>query len=156
MDVSIKNLDALNAVLTVKISNEDYLIKAKLKFKRCLVNIVPNNIIKNCNLKIKTKYLYVKYLNDGNNISLYKKVDDKNKKVKIAKFKNKLEKYQLKVYKELEKFLDIDDDTLYKLYTNKEFNIQYRESEILLLFTNVPFVEFKSVRNLLPSSSTKI
>ena len=24
MDVSIKNLDALNAVLTVKISNEDY------------------------------------------------------------------------------------------------------------------------------------
>ena len=43
--------------------------------------------------------------------------------------------------KELEKFLDIDDDTLYKLYTNKEFNIEHLESKILLLFRSFKYNE---------------
>lgn len=108
-----------------KISDNDYLIKAKLKFKKCLVDIVPNNIIKSCNLKIKTKDLYIKYLNDGNNISLIKKVNDKNKQTKIVKLKNRLEKYQLNVYKELEKFLD---NKKFKLC---DINQAYKDLEIM-------------------------
>ena len=108
-----------------KISNNDYLIKAKLKFNKCLVDIVPNHIISSCNLKIKTKNLYVKYLNDGNNISLIQKVNDKNNKTIIKKFKNKLEKYQLNVYKELEKFLD---NKKFRLY---DINQAYKELETM-------------------------
>jgi len=60
----------------------------------------------------------------------------------IGKFvQTKIDDFSEIQLKELEKFLDIDDDTLYKLYTNKEFNIQYRESEILLLFRNFKYKE---------------
>ena len=43
--------------------------------------------------------------------------------------------------KELEKFLDIDDDTLYKIYTNKKIDNDYEKSEIILLFRNFNYNE---------------
>ena len=41
--------------------------------------------------------------------------------------------------KELEKFLDIDDDTLYKIYTNKKIDNDYEKSEVILLFRNFDY-----------------
>ena len=43
--------------------------------------------------------------------------------------------------KELEKFLDIDDASLYKIYTNKMIDIEYEKSEIILLFRNFNYKE---------------
>ena len=42
---------------------------------------------------------------------------------------------------ELEKFLDIDDDTLYKIYTNKKIDNNYEKSEVILLFRNFDYNE---------------
>ena len=42
---------------------------------------------------------------------------------------------------DLEKFLDIDDDTLYKIYTNKKIDNVYEKSEIILLFRNFNYNE---------------
>ena len=44
---------------------------------------------------------------------------------------NKLNNIQLK---ELEKFLDIDDDTLYKIYNNQNIEVNLCNEEILDLF----------------------
>ena len=41
--------------------------------------------------------------------------------------------------KELEKFLDIDDDTLYKLYTNKGVDTKYKKSKIVILFRSFEY-----------------
>ncbi len=41
--------------------------------------------------------------------------------------------------KELEKFLDIDDDTLYKFYNDQIVEINFNNSEILKLFKNFQY-----------------
>ena len=46
---------------------------------------------------------------------------------------NKFNNIQLK---ELEKFLEIDDDTLYKYYTGLKIKSKMKQSEILKLFKN--------------------
>ena len=46
---------------------------------------------------------------------------------------DKLNNIQLK---ELEKFLEIDDDTLYKYYTGLKIKSKMKQSEILKLFKN--------------------
>ena len=40
---------------------------------------------------------------------------------------------------ELEKFLDIDDDTLYKLYNDQVIETDFVKSEIVILFKNFSY-----------------
>tara|TARA_B100000214_G_C23630400_1_gene473722 strand:- start:36 stop:299 length:264 start_codon:yes stop_codon:yes gene_type:complete len=49
----------------------------------------------------------------------------------VQTYINKLDIHQLK---ELENFLDIDDDTLYKVYNNQVSNQNSKKSEIIELF----------------------
>ena len=49
----------------------------------------------------------------------------------VHNYINRLDDQQLK---ELENFLNIDDDTLYKLYNNQALDIKPKNSEIMELF----------------------
>jgi antitoxin CptB len=49
----------------------------------------------------------------------------------VQTYINKLNNQQLN---ELEKFLDIDDDTLYKFYNNQTLEVDFIKSEIVKLF----------------------
>ena len=45
-----------------------------------------------------------------------------------------IDKFNIHQLKELENFLDIDDDTLYKVYNNQVSNQDSKKSEIIELF----------------------
>ena len=47
-----------------------------------------------------------------------------------------INKFDIIQLKELEKFLDIDDDTLYKLYNNQMVDTEFSETEVIRLFKN--------------------
>ena len=48
--------------------------------------------------------------------------------------KTHINNFNIKQLKELEKFLNIDDDSLYKYYNNQNSKVDFTESEILELF----------------------
>ena len=45
-----------------------------------------------------------------------------------------INKFNIHQLKELENFLEIDDDTLYKVYNNQAYNQDSKKSEIIELF----------------------
>ena len=45
-----------------------------------------------------------------------------------------INKFNIHQLKELENFLEIDDDTLYKVYNNQVYNQDFKKSEIIELF----------------------
>ena len=47
-----------------------------------------------------------------------------------------IEKFNIYQLKELEKFLEVDDDTLYKIYNDQIKEEDFEKSEILKLFKN--------------------
>tara|TARA_Y100000992_G_C21195629_1_gene457772 strand:- start:34 stop:297 length:264 start_codon:yes stop_codon:yes gene_type:complete len=53
--------------------------------------------------------------------------------------KSNIDKLSIIQLKELEKFLEIDDDTLYKFYNNEEIEINFSNFEILDLFRNFQY-----------------
>jgi Uncharacterized conserved protein len=53
--------------------------------------------------------------------------------------KSNIDKLNIIQLKELEKFLEIDDDTLYKFYNNEEIEIDFSNFEILELFRNFQY-----------------
>ena len=54
----------------------------------------------------------------------------------VLKYINKIDESQLL---NLEKFLDIDDEDLYKFYNNLNSNLSFNDEEILKLFKNFKF-----------------
>ena len=55
---------------------------------------------------------------------------------------NNFNNFQLK---ELEKFLEIDDDTLYKFYNGLKYETKINKSEILKLFKDYEYKKFNNV-----------
>jgi antitoxin CptB len=53
--------------------------------------------------------------------------------------KNHINQFNNKELSELEKFLDFDDDTLYKIYNNQASNVDFSKSEIIRLFKNFKY-----------------
>ena len=53
--------------------------------------------------------------------------------------KTNIKKFNLIQLMELEKFLDIDDDTLYKIYNDQIIETELLESEIATLFQNYKY-----------------
>ena len=53
--------------------------------------------------------------------------------------KTNIKKFNLIQLLELEKFLDIDDDTLYKIYNDQIIETELLESEIATLFQNYKY-----------------
>tara|TARA_Y100000816_G_C25997724_1_gene521203 strand:+ start:740 stop:1003 length:264 start_codon:yes stop_codon:yes gene_type:complete len=53
--------------------------------------------------------------------------------------KSNIDKLSIIQLKELEKFLEIDDDTLYKFYNDEEIEIDFSNFEILELFRNFQY-----------------
>ena len=53
--------------------------------------------------------------------------------------KTNIKKFNLIQLMELEKFLDIDDDTLYKIYNDQIIETELLESEIATLFLNYKY-----------------
>jgi len=53
--------------------------------------------------------------------------------------KTNIKKFNLIQLMELEKFLDIDDDTLYKIYNDQKIETELLESEIATLFLNYKY-----------------
>tara|TARA_B100001059_G_scaffold208625_1_gene221052 strand:- start:37 stop:300 length:264 start_codon:yes stop_codon:yes gene_type:complete len=53
--------------------------------------------------------------------------------------KNNIDDFNKAQLDELEKFLDIDDDTLYKLYNDQVIETDFIKSEIVILFKNFSY-----------------
>ena len=53
--------------------------------------------------------------------------------------KTNIKKFNLVQLMELEKFLDIDDDTLYKIYNDQIIETELLQSEIATLFQNYKY-----------------
>ena len=54
----------------------------------------------------------------------------------VAKYIDSLDKKKLS---NLEKFLDLDDENLYKFYNGQECNLKFDDQEILVLFKNYKY-----------------
>ena len=54
----------------------------------------------------------------------------------VAKYIDSLDKKKLS---NLEKFLDLDDENLYKFYNGQECNLNFDDQEILVLFKNYKY-----------------
>ena len=50
--------------------------------------------------------------------------------------KNYIDKFTIEELKELEKFLDLDDELIYDFYKGKSKNIEFRNKKILNTFIN--------------------